>query len=138
MPALYRRADAFLHLSRDEPFGIVYQTPVELCARIPEIVKEVVNGCEKCAFLRCGMVAYGASSLDYSFEFDVRSEVWQKVFDARSQVLIALLKRFNEEGIEFAYPTQTSFTAAPDGTIIMPYPDVQPVKRVDLTEEERS
>jgi small-conductance mechanosensitive channel len=119
-----------------QPFGIVYQTPVELCARIPEIVKEVVNACEKCAFLRCGMVAYGASSLDYSFEFDVRSEVWQKVFDARSQVLIALLKRFNEEGIEFAYPTQTSFTAAPDGTIIMPYPDVQPVKRVDLREDE--
>ena len=24
MPALYRRADAFLHMSRDEPFGIVY------------------------------------------------------------------------------------------------------------------
>jgi len=103
-------------------FGIVYQTPVELCARIPEIVKEVVNGCEKCVFLRCGMVGYGASSLDYAFEFDVRSEVWQKVFDARSQVLIALLKRFNEEGVEFAYPTQTSFTAAPDGTLILPYP----------------
>ena len=39
------------------------------------------------------------------------------MFDARSQVLIALLQRFNAEGIEFAYPTQTSFTAAPDGTL---------------------
>ena len=105
-----------------QQFGIVYQTPVALCARIPEIVKEVINGCEKCTFLRCGMIGYGASSLDYAFEFDVRSEVWQKVFDARSQVLIALLERFNAEGIEFAYPTQVSFTAAPDGTLIMPYP----------------
>lgn len=106
-----------------QQFGIVYQTPVAVCARIPEIVKEVINGCEKCTFLRCGMVAYGASSLDYAFEFDVRSEVWQKVFDARSQVLIALLERFNAEGIEFAYPTQVSFTAAPDGTLIMPWPE---------------
>lgn len=105
-----------------QPFGIVYQTPPEVCARIPAIIKEVIASCERCVLVRCGMTGYGASSLDYSFEFDVKSEVWQKVFDARHQVLIALLKRFNEEGIEFAYPTQTSFTAAPDGTLIMPYP----------------
>jgi len=106
-----------------QQFGIVYQTPPDVCARVPEIVKEVVEGCEKCTFLRCGMISYGASSLDYQFEFDVKSEVWQKVFDARSQVLIALLQRFNADGIEFAYPTQTSFTAAPDGTLVMPYAD---------------
>jgi small-conductance mechanosensitive channel len=73
-------------------------------------------------FLRCGMIGFGASSLDFELQFEVKSEVWQKVFDARSQVLIALLRRFNDEGILFAYPTQTSFTAAPDGTLIMPYP----------------
>jgi small-conductance mechanosensitive channel len=105
-----------------QPFGLVYQTPPEICARIAEIAKEVVSGCDKCVFLRCGMTGYGASSLDFELQFDVKSEVWQKVFDARSQVLIALLRRFGDEGIIFAYPTQTSFTAAPDGTLIMPYP----------------
>ncbi|HVQ08638.1 MAG TPA: mechanosensitive ion channel family protein [Allosphingosinicella sp.] len=105
-----------------QPFGIIYQTPPDVCARIPAIIKEVVASCEKCVLIRCGMTGYGASSLDYSFEFDVKSEVWQKVFDARHMVLVAVLKRFNEEGIEFAYPTQTSFTAAPDGSLIMPYP----------------
>ena len=104
-----------------QSFGIVYQTPPEVCARIPAIVKEVIDGVEKCTFLRCGMTGYGASSLDFAFEFDVKSEIWQKVFDARSQVLIAILQRFKEEGIAFAYPTQTSFTAAPDGTLVMPY-----------------
>jgi small-conductance mechanosensitive channel len=103
-------------------FGLVYQTSPEVCARVPEIAREVVTACDKCSFLRCGMIGYGASSLDFEVQFDVKSEVWQKVFDARSQVLIALLQRFNDEGIEFAYPTQTSFTAAPDGTLIMPYP----------------
>jgi small-conductance mechanosensitive channel len=105
-----------------QPFGLVYRTSPDMCARMPEIVREVVDGVEKCSFLRCGMTGYGASSLDFAFEFDVKSEVWQKVFDARSQVLIALLQRFKAEGIEFAYPTQTSYTAAPDGTLIMPYP----------------
>ena len=117
-------------------FGIVYQTPPEVCARIPAIVKQVVESVEKCALVRCGMSGFGGSSLDYALEFDVKSEVWQKVFDARHQVLVALLDRFNREGIEFAYPTQTSFTAAPDGRLVMPYPEVQPVTRVDLKDDE--
>lgn len=106
-------------------FGLVYQTPPDVCARIPDIVKEVVNSCDKCVFLRCGLTKYGDSSLDFAFEFDIKTEAWQKVFDARSQVLVALLKRFNEAKIEFANPTQTSFTAAPDGTLIMPYPPAE-------------
>ena len=35
-----------------------------------------------------------------------------------------------EEGIDFAYPTQTTFTAAPDGTLVMPYaPPAKPAPR---------
>jgi small-conductance mechanosensitive channel len=119
-----------------QPFGVVYQTSPEMCARIPEIVKEAVAACDKCVFLRCGMTGFGASSLDFTLEFDVKSDAWQKVFDTRHAVLVALLERFNAEGIEFAYPTTTNFTAAPDGTLVMPYPEVQPVKRVDLREDE--
>jgi small-conductance mechanosensitive channel len=105
-----------------QAFGVVYQTPPDVCARIPAIAKEVVESVDKCTLLRCGMTGYGASSLDFGLEFDVKTEIWQKVFEARHQVLVALLQRFNAEGIEFAYPTQTSFTAAPDGTLIYPYP----------------
>ena len=105
-----------------QPFGLVSKTTPEMVARIPGIVKEVVNGCEKCTFLRCGMIGYGESSLDFSFEFDVKSEVWQKVFAKRHEVLVAVYKRFRDEGIEFASPVQVGFTAAPDGTLIMPYP----------------
>jgi len=106
-----------------QAFGLVYNTDPETCARVPAIVREAVAGCDKCVFLRCGLTGFGASSLDFTFEFDVKSDVWQKVFDTRSQVLIALLKRFNEEGIEFAFPVQVGMTAAPDGTLIMPYPE---------------
>jgi hypothetical protein len=42
---------------------------------------------------------------------------------------------FALHGIEFAYPTQTTFTAAPDGKMIMPYPHVQPVLSVENDEQ---
>jgi len=105
-----------------QPFGLAYRTTPEMCARIPEIVKEVVNGFEKCNYLRCGLTGFGESSLDFTFEFDVKSEIWSKVFVARSEVMVAVYKRFRDEKIEFANPTQVGFTAAPDGTLIMPYP----------------
>lgn len=103
--------------------GIVYQTPPEVCADIPEMIRLIIEAQDKCTFVRCGMTGFGASSLDYEIQFDVHSEVYDQVFAARSMVCIAILKAFNDADIEFAYPTQTSFTAAPDGTLVMPYSD---------------
>ena len=74
-------------------------------------------------FIRCGFVGFGDSSLDFELEFDSPHTDFQSMYDARHLIGMAILDCFNAEGIEFAYPTQTSFTAAPDGTMIMPYPD---------------
>ena len=105
-----------------QSFGLVCQTSPETCARIPELVRDALTSCEKCVFLRCGLIGFGASSLDFSLEIDVRSEVWSEVFETRHQVLVTIMQLFAAEGIEFAYPVQVGFTAAPDGTLIMPYP----------------
>ncbi|HEX7820535.1 MAG TPA: mechanosensitive ion channel domain-containing protein [Sphingobium sp.] len=102
--------------------GIIYQTPTEVAARIPDLLSEVVRG-EGQAFIHAGMVGFGASSLDYELELDVPDPDTADYFMTRHRVALAILKRFNAEGIEFAYPTQTSFTAAPDGRMILPYDD---------------
>jgi small-conductance mechanosensitive channel len=116
-----------------QPFGVIYQTPPEICAKIPDIVRDIVEGHNNCTLVRCGMIGLGASSLDYELQFDVNSADYDEVFAARSIVLINVLKAFNDAGIEFAYPTQTSFTAAPDGTLIMPYP-APPDSKADVVE----
>lgn len=103
--------------------GVTYSTPPEVCADIPAIVKEIVEGIDKCKYVRCGMINFAASSLDFEVQVDVMSEVWDVVFNARHKVCVALLGAFNDRGIEFAFPTQTSMTAAPDGRYVMPYPD---------------
>ncbi len=110
------------HRRITQPFGIVYQTDPSVCAGIPDIVKAIVEAREKCVFVRCGMIAFGPSSLDYELQYDVMSTEWQDVFEARHAILIAILERFNRDAIEFAYPTTTNFTAGPDGKMVMPYP----------------
>jgi small-conductance mechanosensitive channel len=114
----------YAHLDRRRiilTLGLVCQTPPEVCARLPELLKEIVESRSKAKMVRCGMIGFGASTLDYELQFDVVSKDWDKVYSTRSEVCIAILDRFNRENIQLAYPTQTSFTAAPDGTLIMPY-----------------
>ena len=102
-------------------FGIIYQTPTDLVARMPEILREVVEG-EKQVFIQAGMIGFGASSIDFELDLDVPDPDRTDYFMTRHRIALAMLKRFQAEGIQFAYPTQTSFTAAPDGEMIMPYP----------------
>lgn len=103
--------------------GLTYQTPPDILRDLPERVRKIVEAHKQVTFVRCGMTGFGASSVDFTLQFDVHSTQYEKVFAANHAILIAILSDFNAAGIGFAYPTQTSFTAAPDGTLIMPYPD---------------
>lgn len=115
--------------------GVTYQTPPEVIERLPSILREEVERCGQ-NFAQAGFANFNASSLDVEVEYDTPSPDFAPWYQARHAVGIAILKRLAKEGIEIAYPTQTTFTAAPDGSIIMPYAEVQAVKRVDLKDDE--
>jgi small-conductance mechanosensitive channel len=116
--------------------GVAYETPVETLERLPTMLKELVESVGGEAS-RSGFDAFGGSSLDHAVWIDTPGADWALAHGTRDKFLIAVMKKFEEEGITIAYPTQTTYTAAPDGTIVMPYPEVQPVKRVDLTDSEK-
>ena len=77
-----------------------------------------------------------SSSIDFELIYDSHNVDPNKVGADRTAVAIALLATFAKHGLEFAYPTQTTFTAAPDGTMIMPYPQVQQVVSVKKAGED--
>ena len=102
--------------------GLVCQTPPDTCAQLPDLLRKVVEHHKHAKMVRCGMTGFGASALNFELVFDVHSTDYEYVYKTRSEICIAILTTFNAEGIQLAYPSQTSFTAAPDGTLIMPYP----------------
>ena len=81
--------------------------------------------------LRCCATAFGDSSIDVEFVYDDRSTDADVLAKHKSAIILGIMRLFKREKIEFAYPTQTTFTSAPDGTMIMPYPQVQPVAQVE-------
>jgi len=104
------------------PFGVVYQTRPDELEKISSLAKGAVESRKGCTFVRCAIRGFGASSIDFELIFDTRSTDQNKVAADRTAVALAILRSFSEHDIEFAYPTQVTFTAAPDGTMVMPYP----------------
>lgn len=101
-------------------FSLIYQTPPEKARRIPDMLREIVEA-ENEEFLRAGFIGFAPSSIDFELVFDVQGDDFDETFAARHNIGLAIIERFRQEGIEFAYPTQTTFTAAPDGSYVMPY-----------------
>ena len=104
------------------PFGLVYRTTPEQLDKVTSLAKGAVECRKGCSFVRSSITGFGASSIDFDLVFDSRSTDVNKVAADRTAVALAILRSFAEHGLEFAYPTQTTLTAAPDGAYIMPYP----------------
>jgi small-conductance mechanosensitive channel len=103
------------------PFGLVYQTSPDELEKVTSLAKAAVESRKGCTFVRCAILGFGASSIDFELHYDSRSTDVNKVAADRTAVALAMLRSLHEHEIQFAYPTQTTFTAAPDGTYIMPY-----------------
>ena len=115
----------FAHLKRRRvtfAIGVIYQTTPEGLRDLPALLQRQVEDADH-TFVRASFTTFNASSLDFELLFDVQSDDYNVVAAARTDVAVRIFEAMTKAGYDFAYPTQTSFTAAPDGTMIMPYPE---------------
>ncbi len=97
--------------------GVTYQTPFEKLRKIPGIVRAVVEAQEQVRFDRTHFKEYGAYSLDFEIVYYVLNRDYNIYMDIQEQINLALYERFEAEGIEFAYPTQTLFVARENASV---------------------
>jgi small-conductance mechanosensitive channel len=96
---------------RRVPFnlGVTYQTKYDQLKLIPEIVREVIEPHEKVTFDRAHFKEYGGSALIFEIVYYVEESDYNLFMDIQQSINLELYKRFEHEGIDFAYPTQTVF-----------------------------
>ena len=87
--------------------GVTYDTPPEKLERIPEMVKEVVETQGQTRFDRCHFKSFGDFSLNIETVYYMTVPDFATYMDVQQAINFELYRRFAEEGIEFAYPTQT-------------------------------
>jgi small-conductance mechanosensitive channel len=88
-------------------FGVVYDTSSEKLEDILEITKEIVDKIEFAEMERVHFKEYGDFSLNFEVVYYVNTPDYNKYMDIQQEINLALKKRFEKEGIEFAFPTHT-------------------------------
>ena len=89
--------------------GMTYQTPAEKLERIPGMIQEIIEAQEQVRFDRAHFASYGDFSLNFEIVYWVLDRDYALYMDIQQEINLALYRKFEEEKIEFAYPTQTLF-----------------------------
>jgi small-conductance mechanosensitive channel len=89
--------------------GVVYQTSYEKARKIPELVKVIFGATKDLRLDRVHFQSFGDFALIYEVVYYVLSADYNVYMDKQQEINFALMKTFAQEGIEFAYPTQTVY-----------------------------
>jgi len=89
--------------------GVIYQTPAEKVERIPSMIEAIIKDIELTRFDRAHFSNFAASSMDFEVVYYVMTSDYNRYMDIQQKINLRILRGFEEEGIQFAYPTQTLF-----------------------------
>lgn len=89
--------------------GVTYQTKHQTLSAIPSLIENIISQTPHSTFDRCHFVEFGPSSLDLELVYHIDTRDFQTAMDSQQQINLEILRKFEEQGIEFAYPTQTVF-----------------------------
>lgn len=89
--------------------GVTYQTPSEKLEKIPPMIKSVIESNNNTRFDRAHFKNFGDSALNFEIVYYMLVPDYASFMDCQQAINLELFKKFEQEGIEFAYPTQTLF-----------------------------
>ena len=88
-------------------FGVTYDTNTKTLREIQNIVKQIIKDIDKIEFDRVYFTEFGDSSLKFKAVYYVNSPEFEEALAAQQEINLQLHKKFKEENIEMAFPTQT-------------------------------
>ncbi len=98
--------------------GVTYETPREKLRLIPVIIRECIEAQDKIRFDRSHFMKYGDYALLFETVYYVLSPDYNIYMDIQQAIYFAIHERFEQEHIEFAYPTQKLFLSKATETSI--------------------
>ncbi|MFW5635908.1 MAG: mechanosensitive ion channel family protein [Thermodesulfobacteriota bacterium] len=89
--------------------GVVYQTSHRQLSEIPGMIREIIESRKTVRFDRAHFKEYGAYSLHFEVVYYVLDPDYNIYMDTQEAINLAIYRRFEDAGIEFAYPTRTLY-----------------------------
>ena len=108
--------------------GITYETPPDVVARVPTMIREAIEAQSPVRFDRSHFSSYGDSALNFETVYFVLTPDYLTYMNINEAVNLAILRRFAAEGVAFAYPTRA---------VVIQNPDTAPALRVEAASTAR-
>lgn len=86
--------------------GVTYETPVDKLTQIPDMLEQAVIGHMQVRFDRAHFKEFGDFALGFEVVYYMLVPDYNVFMDTQQSINLEIFRRFNQEGIEFAYPTQ--------------------------------
>lgn len=109
--------------------GVTYDTPYEKLQRIPGMVREIIERHDKVRFDRGHFKQFGDFALIFEFVYFVTDPDYLLYMDIQQSINLEIYRRFAEEGIHFAFPTQTVYLTPAGAVAAAPEETPGPVLR---------
>lgn len=89
--------------------GVTYETSSKKLKKIPSIINKIISEYENTRLDRAHFISFGDFSLNFEIVYFTKTPDYKKYADIRQKINFAIKEKFEEENIEFAYPTQTIY-----------------------------
>jgi small-conductance mechanosensitive channel len=93
--------------------GITYQAPREKLSAVSGMLRTIVEAQQNIRFDRAHLKQLGEAAMMYEVVYFVRSPDYNLSMDVQQSINLEILKKFQEEGIQLAYPTRTLIVQQP-------------------------
>ncbi len=95
--------------------GVVYETPSSKLEMIPQMIRGIIEAQQPVRFDRAHFKEFGAHSLNFEVVYWVLNPDYNVYMDIQQAINLQIYGRFEQEGIAFAYPTQTVYLHSENG-----------------------
>ncbi len=87
--------------------GVTYDTSYSRMQLIPNMIKEIIDQTDNALFDRCHFIEFGESSLNFELVYYIPTNDYLLAMNAQQKINLEIMRLFEIEKIEFAFPTQT-------------------------------
>jgi small-conductance mechanosensitive channel len=89
--------------------SLSHRTPHEKLALVPAMLREIIEAQSEVRFDRAHFKALGDTSLVFEAVYTIPSPDYLQFMDIQQAINLAILERFQQQGIELAHPAPTVF-----------------------------
>ena len=89
--------------------GVTYQTTADQIQSIPTTIQTIIENTNHTIFNRCHFTTFGDYSLNFEIVYYIDNRDYTLAMDIQQSINLGIMRKFEEQGIEFAFPSQTLY-----------------------------